>query len=39
MNGGDEVFKGIIEMPATRTSLGADGSTIWSDGDAVSIFK
>ena len=39
MNDGNDVFKGIIEMSATRTSLGADGSTIWSDGDAVSIFK
>ena len=39
MNDRNEIFNGIIEMPMTRTSLGADGSTVWSDGDAVSIFK
>ena len=39
MSDAEEVFKGVIEMPVTRTSLGADGSTVWSDGDAVSIFK
>ena len=38
-NDADEVFRGVIEVPVTRTSLGAGGSTVWSDGDAVSIFK
>ncbi len=38
-NDGNEVFNGIIEMPETRTSLGVNGSTVWSDDDAVSIFK
>lgn len=35
----NENFTATIEAGQTRTALGSDGSTLWSDEDAVSIFK
>ena len=38
-NGTNDAYTAIIEVEQTRTNLGSDGSTLWSDEDAVSIFK
>lgn len=35
----NEKFVGTIVLQDTRTSLGTGGATVWSDDDAVSIFK
>ena len=35
----NEDFTGVLISDDTRTSLGDDGSTVWSDRDEVSIFK
>ena len=34
-----EDFTGEIVSEQTRTSMGADGSVLWSDADAISLFK
>ena len=39
MNDSTESFTATMEIPTSRTSLGDDGSTVWSDDDAVSVFK
>ena len=39
VNDFNDTFTASMELSDTRTSLGDDGNTIWSDEDAVSIFK
>lgn len=34
-----EVFSGEIITSNSRTSLGENGKTLWSDGDAINLFK
>ena len=39
LNNTFEVFTGEIVSSNSRTSLGSDNSVLWSDGDAISLFK
>ena len=34
-----EVFSGEIITSNSRTSLGENGKVLWSDGDAINLFK
>lgn len=38
MNDTNEVYTGVVEAPESRTTLGEDGSVVWSDNDVISIF-
>ena len=39
LNNTFEVFSGEIIPSNSRTSLGSDNSVLWSDGDAINLFK
>ncbi len=39
LNNTFEVFSGEIITSNSRTSLGSDNSVLWSDGDAINLFK
>lgn len=39
VNETNESFSGVMEVNESRTTLGDDGKVVWSEADAISIFK